>query len=393
MTRLRHINCSEAVERAPFFVLGALDPRESAEVKEHLETCSRLHEEFAALGGVVPYLAEEPEPLEPPPALRDRILSAVEADVRARRREGDAAERLVASLGTSVRPAEGVTLDESGAGGSPIGAAAAPEASTADQQATRAPAVLPADGPVDAEGPPLAAVALPASVEPASPDGPRLPDEPATLPPSAASAPTAAYGAAAPTTPAGSAAPARPATQPLPAVPAAGEPVALRGARAAASRRAWTRWALPAAAVLLLVALGGWNLLLQQAASEARQRAQLLAEAVVARSEPNARVALLSGTAGAPQASGSAVMLPGRPGYLVLRGLPPAPSGKTYQAWYLSGGQARSAGLLRVGDDGVAILAGLGFDPAVDAVAVTLENEGGAERPGMAPLVYGPASG
>lgn len=368
MTRLRHINCAEATERAPFFVLGALAPHEAAEVREHLESCSRPHEEFAELGGVVPYLAEEPDPLEPSPELRGRILAAVEADVRARRREGDAAERLVASLGTSVRPPEGTRLEDSDAGGM-----APPLERTRELTPGVAPGAAAADGPVEMAGQPLA-IALP-GVEPASPDAPRLPDEPATLPPATASAGT----------PAG--------TPQVVAIPAQRELVALPPAREAQSRRAWARWVLPAAAVLLLVALGGWNLMLQQAASEARQRAQLLAEAVVARSEPNSRVALLTGTATAPGVSGSAVMRPGRAGYLVIQGLQPAPSGKTYQAWYLTRGQPGSAGLLSVGDDGLAILAGLRFDPAVDAVAVTLENEGGAERPTTAPLVYGEASG
>ncbi|MDQ3871315.1 MAG: anti-sigma factor, partial [Chloroflexota bacterium] len=76
-------------------------------------------------------------------------------------------------------------------------------------------------------------------------------------------------------------------------------------------------------------------------------------------------------------------------GYLIVQGLPAAPPGKTYQAWYLSRGEPRSVGLLTVGGDGLAILTGLRYDPAVDAIAVSLEDQGGAEKPTTQPLVYG----
>jgi anti-sigma-K factor RskA len=85
-------------------------------------------------------------------------------------------------------------------------------------------------------------------------------------------------------------------------------------------------------------------------------------------------------------------MPPGRPGYLIVQGLQPAPAGKTYQAWYLSGKEARSAGLLKVGGDGMAILSGLDPQQPVDAMAVTLEQDGGVTRPTQAPLVYGKVS-
>ncbi len=74
--------CEEIRELAAGFVLGALDPDEDAAVREHLADCSEAHEEFAALGGVVPYLAESLEPVEPPAGLRSRLLAAVAAEPR-----------------------------------------------------------------------------------------------------------------------------------------------------------------------------------------------------------------------------------------------------------------------------------------------------------------------
>jgi anti-sigma factor RsiW len=71
---------------AAAYVLGALEPAEEAAVREHLRTCPEPHNEFAELGGVVPYLAELPglELVEPPPSLRDRIMAAAAADLAER---------------------------------------------------------------------------------------------------------------------------------------------------------------------------------------------------------------------------------------------------------------------------------------------------------------------
>src|SRR5712671_3706778 len=72
---------------AAAYVLGALEPAEETAVREHLRTCAEPHDEFAELGGVVPYLAEIPglELVEPPASLRDRIMAAAAADLAERR--------------------------------------------------------------------------------------------------------------------------------------------------------------------------------------------------------------------------------------------------------------------------------------------------------------------
>ena len=80
-TRLTH---EEAVELAAPFVLNALEPDEEEAVREHLRSCSLPHEEFAELGSVVPALAETVEPVEPPAALKGRILAAAADDLAAR---------------------------------------------------------------------------------------------------------------------------------------------------------------------------------------------------------------------------------------------------------------------------------------------------------------------
>ena len=72
-------------------------------------------------------------------------------------------------------------------------------------------------------------------------------------------------------------------------------------------------------------------------------------------------------------------------GALVARGLPPAPEGRTWQAWSLAGAQVSSAGVFEVGDDGVGLVE---FDwPAgAEAVAVSLEPAGGSEQPTTDPV-------
>jgi anti-sigma factor RsiW len=80
--RMTHV---EAVEVAAAYVLGALEPAEEAAVRDHLATCPESHDEFEALGEVVPSLVElgELELVEPPASLGARIMAAAAADLAA----------------------------------------------------------------------------------------------------------------------------------------------------------------------------------------------------------------------------------------------------------------------------------------------------------------------
>jgi hypothetical protein len=334
MSLLRRINCAEATDRAAFFVLGALDAGEAIEVRDHLETCPNPHPEFKEFGGVVPYLAEALEPIEPSPQLKHRVIEAVEGDVRVRRRDENAAERLVASFGagTQTRPAAPAASGAPGTQWAPAGA-------TPEQAAARAPVEWPAAEPI---------AATPGGL------------------------------AAAPATPA--AEPAQPAEQAPAIAPAL-----------AAERRRARSPALPLglAAVVIIGVLAGWNLILLGSATDARDRAELLRDAMVASQDPDARVARLTGTGAASEAGGFVAMPADGEGFLVVHGLEPAPADKTYQAWFISGDQPRSAGLLRVGDDGLAIVEGLRPGGSVDAVGITLEKAGGSQAPTLPVLVQG----
>jgi anti-sigma factor RsiW len=74
---------------------------------------------------------------------------------------------------------------------------------------------------------------------------------------------------------------------------------------------------------------------------------------------------------------------------LVVDGLDPAPTGKTYEMWIVPGGnieEANPAGLFP-GRDGTEIVAIDGTVQAGDLVAVTVEPSGGVDSPTTAPIV------
>jgi anti-sigma-K factor RskA len=76
MSELTH---AEATELAGLYVLDALTPDERAEVDAHLASCAEAHDEFAAVGGVVPALASLAEPMGAPASLKNKVM----ADYRA----------------------------------------------------------------------------------------------------------------------------------------------------------------------------------------------------------------------------------------------------------------------------------------------------------------------
>jgi anti-sigma-K factor RskA len=62
------------------FALGAVDAEEAAMVRAHLATCAECQAEIAELWLAVDSLPSTIEPMEPPPALRDRIAAAIVAE-------------------------------------------------------------------------------------------------------------------------------------------------------------------------------------------------------------------------------------------------------------------------------------------------------------------------
>jgi anti-sigma-K factor RskA len=90
------------------FVLGALEREEAAAVERHLEGCSRCQEEMRWLQPALQTLPESVERIEPPPQLRESLMTEVRADARAE----TVAERpaRARSWGWLLKPAAGFAV-------------------------------------------------------------------------------------------------------------------------------------------------------------------------------------------------------------------------------------------------------------------------------------------
>jgi anti-sigma-K factor RskA len=141
-----------------------------------------------------------------------------------------------------------------------------------------------------------------------------------------------------------------------------------------------TAWALAAAAVVVVIALGGLTLSLQAQLRESNATADVLRRTIAAAAQPGAIVARLKGSSEAPGVSGIAVVAQGGGG-LILEGLPAAPADHYYEAWYIAGGVPRSAGIVDRGSDGSGVLGDLATTGPIEEMAVTLEPRGGGPGP------------
>lgn len=95
--------------------------------------------------------------------------------------------------------------------------------------------------------------------------------------------------------------------------------------------------------------------------------------------EAGARRVPLSG------ASGALVLAPTGEGALVVSRLHPAPEDKAYEAWVVEGGKPRPAGLFEA-STGRTIVPLTRPVPKGAVVAVTIEDEDGAEQPTGSPV-------
>lgn len=119
-----------------------------------------------------------------------------------------------------------------------------------------------------------------------------------------------------------------------------------------------------------------------------REQARLREEVAGARAvaellrDPATRVVVLSGLPAAPNASGRIVWHEKAGGRLYVSGLPPAPTGKTYELWTIAGAAPQPAGTFDVDAAGRGSRA---VEPAADGpvkvFAVTLEPAGGVPAP------------
>jgi hypothetical protein len=93
------------------YSLGAVEPRDAMGIEAHAPSCARCSRELEALAPAVAVLGESVEQIEPPPELRERVLSVVREEAGSKGTEpiGDAPPRRRRGLGgLLLRPAVGL---------------------------------------------------------------------------------------------------------------------------------------------------------------------------------------------------------------------------------------------------------------------------------------------
>ena len=100
------MTCDRVRELASGFVLGALDIKEMTAVSDHLDRCKLPHPEIDDLGGVLPYLAESLEPIEPPAWLRESVIAAARADLVSRSRSVEPIALPIAATAATETPGQ-----------------------------------------------------------------------------------------------------------------------------------------------------------------------------------------------------------------------------------------------------------------------------------------------
>lgn len=86
------------------FALGAIDAEEAAIVRAHLATCAECQAEIAGLWAAVDRLPDLIEPMDPPPALRDKIAAAIMAESASALPEASVVPTPVAIQPTTTMP-------------------------------------------------------------------------------------------------------------------------------------------------------------------------------------------------------------------------------------------------------------------------------------------------
>jgi anti-sigma-K factor RskA len=155
------------------------------------------------------------------------------------------------------------------------------------------------------------------------------------------------------------------------------------------STRTFIPWAIAASlAIFTLVSFLAWRQADQQKSALQQDLAIAREQIDKFRAEPdsqNIRLIKLAGQEPAPNASAEIYWDKTTNRWIVTASLPPAPPGKVYQLWFVTPDDQKSAGLIRPDQSGH----GLALVPVpsdisnVAAAAITLEPEGGSEKPTM----------
>ncbi len=360
------LDCATVDELAGLFVLDALQADEALAVREHLTTCDRAHEEFADMAAVTGALFESVQPVDAPPALRDRLMAAVAVtdqvpdDVAVVPRR-DVQHRARAD---TARPRAGDSLVVA----EPVSSVAQPVSLDAARR-RRGPAPMVWMGLAAAAVIVIAAlgvwnVALQRQVSDAH-------GQVASLQQAVTTAQQQAVDADAQLT------------------SLQGRITQTEAQLTAALQRADTSDAQVASLQGKIDQMQVLVASYQQQIATADDRVALIGQAIAAATAPTSNVATLASTSPGDSAAGMAIFPASGPGYIMMEGLPEVAADQTYQAWYLAGGVPTSAGVMSVGPHGLAIVGGLQPISGTDTIALTVEPAGGVDQPTGSPVVVG----
>lgn len=99
------------------YVLGALDPGETAAFEQHLAGCDACRAEVDDLQGLPELMDRAAPPIEVPPGLRERTFAAVERAAAGSRRRGPLLRLAAVAAALVVALLGGVVVSQSGGGG------------------------------------------------------------------------------------------------------------------------------------------------------------------------------------------------------------------------------------------------------------------------------------
>ena len=143
-----------------------------------------------------------------------------------------------------------------------------------------------------------------------------------------------------------------------------------------------------AGAAMLVVGLFSWGMLLQGEVRDLQGRVQGLQGQVQDQQAQGPQMIALGGAGTEQGARAQLVTLEGDRAVLVAEDMPPVPEGKTYQIWVIKGDTPQPSGLFEPKGDSIAAVVEKPVEGA-DAVAVTVEPEGGSKKPSTEPMLVG----
>jgi hypothetical protein len=157
------LTCDEVRDLGAGFVLDALGPEDTAAVRAHLASCPDPHTEIEEMASVLPALMGDVPQVEPPEALRSRILTAAANDLADRVAEVE--------LPTPIAPVEPGPADRSIESESPANASIVPilPSDAAAAETSPSEAAPPAPSIIDAASVPALAEPVPIPVRPRTP--------------------------------------------------------------------------------------------------------------------------------------------------------------------------------------------------------------------------------